>query len=210
MLRDIEVIGQHFIGNPDRYKGKQDDNALGFGWRPGQEKKTILIKNCKIDAAGVAEGLKLSYCHDVTVQDCEIIGGYEDCVDIVRGGNILFENCRFIANNTKHHFTIKCMVSNVIIKNCTFINNFRHIYDGAFVDMGNWGIYNKENIPKTNNIKIINCNFENVSWYKRILSRAIYAEPAIAENTKGFNLKIPTLFVNIFWAFKRCQAKKKK
>ena len=57
--------------------------------------------------------------HDVKVKNCIIIGGYEDCVDIVRGGRILFEDCTFISNNTKHHFTIKCQVENVKIVKLT-------------------------------------------------------------------------------------------
>lgn len=209
MSHNINIENQSFVGDPDKYKGARDDNALGFGWRPGWPNQTVSVKNCKIDANGVAEGLKLSYCHDVTVENCEIIGGYEDCVDIVRGGNIVFNNCRFIANNTKHHFTIKCKVNNVIIKNSTFVNDFRSIWDGAFVDLGNWGDYDIRKLPKTKNIQIINCKFENVSWWKRVTTRQIYAEKPIIKNTKGFNFKIPSLFVKIFWAFKRCQAKKK-
>ena len=204
------VKDSRFTGNPDNSvpdagqpSGKRDASALGFAWRPGWKEESILIENCVIDANGVAEGLKLSYCHDVTVRKCTIIGGYEDCVDIVRGGRILFENCRFIANNTKHHFTIKCMVNDVTIINSVFVNNFNKIWDGAFVDMGNWGTYNKEDIPKTNNIKIINCSFENVSWWKRILTRRLYAENSIVKNTTGFNLKIPSIFIKLFWNFKR-------
>ncbi len=199
-----------FIGDPTKLKpdsgqpfGKVDANALGFAWRPGWRREPILIENCVIDANGVAEGLKLSYCHDVTVKKCTIIGGYEDCVDIVRGRRILFEDCRFVAKNTKHHFTIKCSVNGVAIINCTFVNDFNKIWDGAFVDMGNWGTYNKEDIPKTNNIKIINCSFENVSWWKRILTRRLYAENAIVKNTTGFNLKIPKIFIKLFWWYKR-------
>lgn len=204
------IKDSRFIGDPSKTQqdsgqpsGKVDASALGFAWRPGWKQESILIENCIIDANGVAEGLKLSYCHDVTIKKCTIIGGYEDCVDIVRGARILFDDCTFIANNTKHHFTIKCMVSDVTIINCTFVNDFNKIWDGAFVDMGNWAIYNKEDLPKTNNIKIINCLFENVSWYKKILTRRLYAENAIVKNTTGFNLKIPKIFIKLFWWYKR-------
>ena len=87
---DIVVKDKTFLGDKSRFDGSRDDNALGFGWRPGRPKQSILIENCVIDANGVAEGLKLSYCHDVVVKDCKIIGGYEDCVDIVRGSFNLF------------------------------------------------------------------------------------------------------------------------
>ena len=210
MKYDKIITGQKFIGDSRNFEvddnqpfGKVDKSALGFSWRPGQRKESLLIKDCEIDANGVAVGLKLSYMHNVVVKDCKITGGYEDCVDIVRGGNILFEDCIFISNNTKHHFTIKCQVDDIKIVNCIFRNNFRWIWDGAFIDMGNWGTYNIEDIPKTKNIQIIDCVFENVTWWKRILTRRLFAENSIVKNTKGFNLKIPNIFVKIFWHHKR-------
>ena len=204
---DRVVSGSTFKGDPDRCKRRRDDNALGFMWRPGQPKESVLVENCTIDANGVAEGLKLSYCHDVMVRDCEIIGGYEDCVDIVRGGNITFERCRFISNNTKHHFTIKCMVDGVNIIDCTFVNDFRTIIDGAFVDLGNWGDYDKEDLPKTKNILVSNCTYENVSWWKKIICRRLYAENPKINTTEGVVFKVPSIFIKIFWYIRRKQTK---
>ena len=211
---DIIVENQHFSGNPslappDKFQpsGKRDLNALGFSWRPGQKKKSILIKNCIIDANGVAEGLKLSYAHDVLVEKCKIIGGYEDCVDIVRGGRIVFNQCRFIAKNTKHHFTIKCMVDDVVISNCTFVNAFNNLFDGALVDIGNWGTYNYKNNELTKNIKIIDCKLECIPWWKQILTRTIHGESPTIINTKGFNFKIPKFLVNLFFKYKIAKIK---
>ena len=82
-MNEITIKGKTFTG--DLKKGKQG-NALGFMWRPGMPKQKIRIEDCTIDAGPVAEGLKLSYCSDVIVKNCTIIGGFEDCVDIVRGG----------------------------------------------------------------------------------------------------------------------------
>ena len=133
-MNEIIIKGKTFKG--DLKKGKQS-NALGFMWRPGMPKQRIRIEDCTIDAGPVAEGLKLSYCHDVIVKNCTIIGGFEDCVDIVRGGFMIFENCKFVSKNTKHHFTIKCNASNITIKDCVFVNDFNKLIDGAFVDLGN-------------------------------------------------------------------------
>jgi len=206
MKYDNVIKDRSFKGNP---KIKGDSNALGVSWRPGQPTVTTLIQDCTIDANGAAEGLKLSYAHNVTVRHCHIIGGYEDCVDIVRGTNILFDNCVFEANNTKHHFTIKCMVDGVTITNCVFRNNFNHVWDGAMVDMGNWGDYDVEDLPKTRNLRIENCTLQNISWWKRILTRRLYAENVSSKNTAGFNLKIPSIFVKLFWRYKRWQASRK-
>lgn len=204
---DIVVKDKTFIGDPSRFKKGIDGNALGFMWRPGRPKQSILIENCVIDANGVAEGLKLSYCHDVVVKDCKIIGGYEDCVDIVRGSNITFKRCKFISNNTKHHFTIKCMVDEVRIIDCTFVNNFRTIFDGAFVDLGNWADYDVDDLPKTKNIAIINCGFENVPKWRRLIARRLYAETPKVEG-QGWIFRIPSIFVKAFWAFRRFQVAK--
>lgn len=203
-MKEILIENQKFKGNPNKHNKKKDDNAIGFSWRPGQEKFSLKIKNCEIDANGVAEGLKLSYCSNVIVQNCVIVGGYEDCVDIVRGGFMLFENCRFVSKNTKHHFTIKCQASNITIKDCVFVNDFNKLIDGAFVDLGNWSDYDVDDLPKTKEIYIVDYKLENVSWYKKIISRRIYAENPITRGD-GFVLKIPRLFVWLFWKLRRFQ-----
>jgi len=137
------------------------------------------------------------------VRRCIIVGGYEDCVDIVRGGDILFDQCTFISNNTKHHFTIKCDVHNIRIEDCTFSGDFKSVWDGAFIDLGNWGTYNFKDIPKTDNIYVTRCNIVNVSWWKQILTRRLFAENPVICDTSGFNLRVPKFIVNIFWLYKR-------
>ena len=200
-MSEIVIDGKTFKG--DLTNGVES-NALGFAWRPGMPKQKIRINNCTIDAGPVAEGLKLSYCHDVVVTNSTIIGGFEDCVDIVRGGFMLFEKCRFVSKNTKHHFTIKCQAYNITIKDCIFENDFNNIIDGAFVDLGNWSDYDVVDLPKTKEIYIVDYKLKNVSWYKKIISRRLYAENPIIRGT-GFVLKIPRLLVWLFWKLRRFQ-----
>lgn len=200
-MNEIIIKGKTFKG--DLKKGKQS-NALGFMWRPGMPKQKIRIEDCLIDAGPVAEGLKFSYCHDVVVQNCTIIGGFEDCVDIVRGGFMIFEKCRFVSKNTKHHFTIKCNASNITIKDCVFVNDFNKLIDGAFVDLGNWSDYDIEDLPRTKDIYIIDYDFENVSWYKKIIARRLHAETPVNRGV-GYILRIPKLFVWFFWKLRRFQ-----
>lgn len=177
-------------------------NALGFSWRPGQDKFSISIKSCTIDGSGVAEGLKLSFCRDVRVVDSTIIGGYEDCVDMVRGENLFFENCTFIANNgTKQHITCKGGAKNIVFKDCKFVGSFRHWWDGACIDLGNWGDYDDVSRPKVRDISIINCSMENVAC--PILYRRLYSETPTVKSSFGFGLKVPSLFVKIFWFLQR-------
>ena len=200
-MNEIIIKGRTFKG--DLKKGKQG-NALGFMWRPGMPKQKIRIEDCTIDAGPVAEGLKLSYCSDVIVKNCTIIGGFEDCVDIVRGGFMIFENCRFVSKNTKHHFTIKCNASNITIKDCVFVNDFNKLIDGAFVDLGNWSDYDVDDLSRTKDIYIIDYKFENVSWYKKIIARRLHAESPVNRGN-GYILRIPRLFVWLFWKLRRFQ-----
>ncbi len=177
-------------------------NALGFAWRPGEDQFSINIKSCTIDGTGVAEGLKLSFCRNVKVVDSTIIGGYEDCVDMVRGENITFENCTFIAKNgTKQHITCKGGAKNVSFKDCKFIGSFRNWWDGACIDLGNWGDYDDVVRPKVRNISITNCSMENVSF--PILYRRLYSETPRVESSFGLGFRVPTLFVKTFWFLQR-------
>ena len=99
------------------------------------------------------------------------------------------------------------MVDGVRIIDCTFVNNFRTIFDGAFVDLGNWGDYDVEDLPKTKNIEIINCGFENVPMWRRLIARRIYAETPKVDG-QGWIFRIPSIFVKAFWAFRRFQSAK--
>ena len=196
------IEGKTFKGSFSRFSGLRDDNAFGVG----RNRESILIQSCFIDANGVAEGLKLSHSNNVTIRNTTVVGGYEDCVDIVEGSNIIFERCVFIADNTKHHFTIKSNSKNIKIIDCTFMESFKWVFDGALVDMGNWSDYDVKELPKTKGVSIINCKLVDIPWWKRILTRRLYAENAIIKNTNGFNLKVPNFIVKCFWRLRRWQS----
>lgn len=176
-------------------------NALGLAWRPGEEKYEAEIRNCVIDGRGAGEGLKLSFCSNITVSDCTIYGGYEDCVDIVRGGDIFFNNCVFVSTNTAQHITIKGGAKNIVFTDCEFRNDFKSIFNGACIDLGNWTDYDDILRPKTKDIKIINCKLNNIT--KKILSRVIYAERPLVEGSDGLILRIPKFIVKLFWLGQR-------
>ena len=99
------------------------------------------------------------------------------------------------------------MVDDVVISNCTFVNAFNNLFDGALVDIGNWGTYNYNNNQLTKNIKIIDCKLEDIPWWKQILTRTIHGESPNIVNTKGFNFKIPKFLVNLFFKYKIAKIK---
>jgi|GEM_PF-7129780 len=178
-----------------RFTGK---NALGFAWRPGQDQFDLLIDSCTIDGQGVAEGLKLSFCSNVIVSNSIIIGGYEDCVDIVRGDGILFDNCTFFAGErTSQHVTIKGGAKQITFNSCKFVNSFRNWWDGACIDLGNWTDYDDVHRPKVRDVKIINCSMKEVEH--PILYRRLYSETPQVKNSPGLRFNAPEIFVKLFW-----------
>lgn len=178
-----------------------DKNALGFGWRPGQERFRLIIRSCLVDGSQLSEALKLSFCRDVEVEDCEFLGGYEDCVDIVRGENISFRNCHFISQNSRQHITCKGGAKNVSFLNCKFTGSFRNWWNGACIDLGNWTDYDDVDRPKVRNIKIKNCTMKNVST--PILYRKLYSEKPQVDSSSGIQLNVPNVLVKIFWKLQR-------
>jgi len=198
------LYGKYFTAkdsesSESKFYGK---NALGFGWRPGQPEFTLVIDSCTIDGGGAAEGLKLSFCKNVSVRNTQVFGGYEDCVDIVRGENISFENCTFFAGpRTKQHITCKGGAKNITFKNCKFIGSFRNWWDGACIDLGNWTDYDDVDRPMVRNVQIINCDIQNANY--RVLYRRLYSETPHVHNSRGFGLNVPRIFVKSFWWLQR-------
>ena len=205
MKYDFQINNQTFGGGGKDHLTRDkfiDSNALGFGWRPGQKMEKGLISGCKIDGNGFAEGLKLSMWYDMVVKDCEIIGGREDCVDIVRGGRLTFERCRFISNgDTKQHMTIKGGVKDILIKDCVFVGNYRNWWDGACIDLGNWTDYDDVPRPFNRNIVVSGCKMENMTT--RNLCRVLYSEWPQVSNCDGRVLVVPKLFVKLFFFLQR-------
>lgn len=202
-MKHIEIKKDLFFNpNPGDPSSKfQDSSALAFSWSPGQERYSLSIKECEIDGRGVSEGLKLSFCRNAEVRDCIIRGGYEDCVDIVRGENISFKNCKFISQNSKQHITAKGGVKNLSFNNCTFVNSFSKFYDGACIDLGNWTDYDDVDRPMVRNVLIKDCKMEKVGF--RVLYRRLFSEAPTVKNCHGFGLRVPRLFVKLFWTAQR-------
>lgn len=198
-MSTLKIDGETFSQEnlEDMQSKFNDKNALGFAWRPGQKQYALSLSNCEINGSGVSEGLKLSFCRNVYVDNCTIFGGYEDCVDIVRGENITFKNCKFISQKSKQHITAKGGVKNLSFINCTFVNSFSKFYDGACIDLGNWTDYDDVDRPMVRNVLIQDCRMDNVAT--PILYRRLYSETPKVKNSSGFKFNIPKIFVKMFW-----------
>ena len=159
--------------------------------------KNMHLKDCEIDGRGCAEGLKISFGYNVKVENCIIHGGYEDCVDIVRGANISFINCKFVSYNTKQHFTIKGGCKNITIDDCEFVNDFSKWFDGAILDIGNWCDYDQYPRPKVRHVSVKNCRLTNIKF--KLLSRILYGNSVNVQNTEGYNFKVPSIITKLFF-----------
>lgn len=159
--------------------------------------KDIHIINCTIDGRGCAEGLKISFGYNVKIENCIIHGGYEDCVDIVRGANISFIKCKFISYNTKHHFTIKGGCKNILIDDCEFVNDFSKWYDGAILDIGNYSDYDQYPRPEVRHVLVKNSRLTNIKF--KLLSRILYGTIPNIQNTEGSIFKVPRFITKLFF-----------
>lgn len=110
----------------------------------------VIIEECTIEASVVEEALKFSDCRNVWVRNCTLIGGREDALDVVRGGNLIFENITFVSRGARA-VTIKGGVDNVWFVGCDFSGSAT---SGAFIELGDWSDYDKEPQPPTRNIFI--------------------------------------------------------
>ena len=202
-VKDYDIVYDHqyLEALPEEKRGPlSDSSALSLAWRPGHKEVSTLIKDCTIDGRAASEGLKLSFRSNVYVRGCLIFGGYEDCVDIVRGNDIVFDDCTFMSMNSKQHITIKGGAHNIIIKDCLFVNKYRKWYDGACLDLGNWTNYDIVKRPRVRNITINNCKtFDTGS----ILARILYSDPPQVINTEGNILRVPRLVTNLFYWMRR-------
>jgi len=66
----------------------------------------------------ISDTLKFSNCANVTVRNCTIEGGKEDCIDAVRGENYTFTETILIPH--KNGITLKGSIVNYNINNITF------------------------------------------------------------------------------------------
>jgi hypothetical protein len=115
-MQSIPVIieDQVFLGSP-KVSGADNHAHTPERLNPGI---LLLYRNCVFDARGASEALKFSRHWDIRVEDSVIIGGVEDCLDIVRGGNLTFERVTFTRNGAKQDVTLKGGALNISFIDC--------------------------------------------------------------------------------------------
>jgi hypothetical protein len=97
----LVIADETFAGTP---KPSGEDN---HAHTPERLDRPIVYLNCTFIANGASEALKFSRHWHITVQGGEIIGGVEDGLDIVRGGDLVFNEVRFNCAKSKQDVTCK-------------------------------------------------------------------------------------------------------
>lgn len=185
----VEVASRTFEGSPVR--PNDDANALGFS-----ACDAVHVHHCVISASALSEALKFSKCRQVLVEHCRIVGGYEDCLDIVRGCRYTFRECEFVAGkDTQYHATIKGGVDEVHFDHCRFAGKV----SAHSVDLGNWTDYDIVDRPETRNVFFYNC-----VWDRPSTIRTIHASrPTLVFCDNARLVKWPKILVRGFWFVRR-------
>ena len=171
-----------------------DQHTLSFGKEDG-----LLLRNCFISAERVTEALKFSACRNVVVEDCLILGGPEDAVDIVRGENYYFRRVTFVARG-EYAVTIKAGVRHVRFLECRFRGRPG---SGVFLDLGNWADYEIEKRNPTVDVAVsLSSVFESGGVKGLIPIRTLHAELPIYP---GVIQRVHPLFVDVFFRVRRWQ-----
>jgi hypothetical protein len=213
MKRNIEnkTFGENsFFNDGKNMSVHKSSNALNLAWRPywGEGTKDniwakdIKLFNCNINGAEFGEGLKLSFPFNVIVEDCNITGGYEDVIDIVRGGNVLFKNCNFYSSIFSNQIaTIKGGAHSIRFENCFFQNNnpkMKYMFH-----FGGWSDYDKYRKLETKSVEFVDCIA--ISLYNKVrIAKELFS---VSQNYQGIKtgnnvenkLRIPRILTNVFF-----------
>lgn len=93
-----------------------------------------------IDTNEYSDIFKLSHASNITVKNCTIYGGREDCVDMNREcKDVVFENIT-VHSGGKYCFTVKGGTKNVTLKNVVIDGHGSEVD----IDLGNWSDQSSE------------------------------------------------------------------
>ena len=112
----------------------------------------IIPTSTEEDPSNFSDILKFSNCNDIIVDNCEIQGGKEDCIDAVRGTNYTIKNTDlYPAHNG---ITLKGSIDGAKIDNIEFKTHGRD----CDIELGQYDNYWYVGRPPTRNVTLHNVN----------------------------------------------------
>jgi hypothetical protein len=142
--------------------------------------------------------LKFSNCTDILVDNCEIKGGKEDCIDIVRGVNYTIKNSDLYP--VHNGITIKGSVDSVNLNNIVFKTHGKD----CDIELGQYDNYWYVGRQPTRNILIHNIKSEDE---KPVVIKIWDACTPAVENSNVRIIKIPKLIWFPYFVFRAIQTR---
>lgn len=165
----------------------------------------VVLNDCTIDGATFRWGSKQSLLFDVTFNRCTFKNGTKRAFDMVRGGNVVFNNCKWVNDGTRKRVTspyfslseqcdcgIKGGVGDILFNRCS-IND---------VLLGDYTIYDQIPRPKTRRVTFNRCTNPNGG---PVIVRGRYFDAKsitkIQTNVNAWTW--PTLFTKLYWLYNK-------
>lgn len=160
------------------------------------------LERKKILGFGKSEAFKASNAQDVYVAGCDIHGGKEDVVDVVRGSVKFIRTYLYPTQKTKQTVTVKGG-GHAIFDRCKFIGKS----DRWDVVVGDFTIYDaiQKNRPKSK-VEIIKCkgvHDENKIKTRPIHALVLHGELIVDEVSDVHVIKVPQFLVKAYFSLMR-------
>lgn len=172
-------------------RGRPDTHTLKM------ESDTV-YENIFLNGTKDAETIKGSNIQNAVLKKFDIIGGYEDCIDCVRGNNYVFEEGILRTSpKTRVFITLKGGIDGVEMKNLLLIGRTKFPWD---ISLGDHTIYNKGRLMNQKNILI-----SDVSRYDKKPVRILVmdsARPEVRDSRVRF-IRIPKPIVRVWFMILR-------
>lgn len=150
------------------------------------------------DPAEYSDILKFSNCEDITVKNCSILGGKEDCIDAVRGNNYTFDT---VTLTPKHNgITLKGSIDTASITNVEFQSHGKD----CDIELGQYDNYWYIGRPPTRNVRIIDTNATDG---KPVVVKVWDAKTPIVVNSSVKIINIPKFIWWPYFVFRAIQTR---
>lgn len=173
--------------------------------------RPIVVNDCVIDGGNLEWAGKQSLIFDLTFNRCIFKNGSERAFDMVRGGKVTFNQCKW-ENSSRKRVTspifslfkqcdlgLKGGVRDIVFNECS-LND---------VLLGDYSIYDQIDRPKTRRVTFNNCTNPNGG---SIIVRGRYFEEKTIQkiNTKVDAWTWPSFVTSVYWWYNRKFGDKRK
>ncbi len=157
-----------------------------------------IIPPAEVTALDYSDVLKFSNCQNITVDQCVISGGKEDCIDVVRGSNYTIKNTTLLPH--KNGITLKGSIDGAVLDTVGFDNHGSE----CDIDIGQFDNYWWIGRPPTRNIKLKNIESSDG---KPVVVRLWDAENPTIENCNVKIVRIPKFIWWPYFVFRAAQTR---